>query len=77
VRRTPSARRGTTRNLEAADTRRPMAQENVEIVRRGYEHFNRSGEVDYSILDSDSFMTCRGGRLTPLSFAVMKESGSS
>jgi ketosteroid isomerase-like protein len=27
-----------------------MAQENVEIVRRSYEHFNRSGEVDYSVL---------------------------
>jgi ketosteroid isomerase-like protein len=28
-----------------------MAQENVEIVRRGYAYFNRSGEVDFSVLD--------------------------
>jgi ketosteroid isomerase-like protein len=28
-----------------------MSQENVEIVRRGYEHFNRSGEVDFNALD--------------------------
>jgi ketosteroid isomerase-like protein len=25
-----------------------MSQENVEIVRRGYEHFNRTGEPDFS-----------------------------
>ena len=30
-----------------------MAQQNVEIVRRGYEHFNRSGEVDFSVLDPE------------------------
>ena len=30
-----------------------MSRENVEIVRRSYEHFNRTGEVDYTILDSD------------------------
>ncbi len=30
-----------------------MAQENVEIVWRGYEHFNRSGEVDFSALDAE------------------------
>jgi ketosteroid isomerase-like protein len=30
-----------------------MSQENVEIVRRGYEHFNRTGEVDYSALDPE------------------------
>ena len=30
-----------------------MSQENVEIVRRGYEHFNRTGEVDYSGLDPE------------------------
>ena len=26
-----------------------MSQANVEIVRRGYKHFNRSGEVDYGV----------------------------
>ena len=30
-----------------------MSQENVEIVRRGYEHFNRTGEPDYSVLDPE------------------------
>jgi ketosteroid isomerase-like protein len=30
-----------------------MSQENVEIVRQGYEHFNRTGEVDYSNLDPE------------------------
>jgi ketosteroid isomerase-like protein len=30
-----------------------MSQENVERVRRGYEHFNRTGEVDYSGLDPE------------------------
>jgi uncharacterized protein len=30
-----------------------MSQENVEIVRRGYEHFNRTGEVDLSDLDPE------------------------
>jgi ketosteroid isomerase-like protein len=30
-----------------------MSHENVEIVRRGYEHYNRTGEPDYSILDSE------------------------
>ena len=28
-----------------------MSQENVELTRRGYEHFNRTGEPDYSVLD--------------------------
>jgi ketosteroid isomerase-like protein len=30
-----------------------MSQENVEIVRRGYEHYNRTGEVDYDFLDPE------------------------
>jgi hypothetical protein len=30
-----------------------MSQANVEIVRRGYEHFNRSGDVDYTVLDPE------------------------
>jgi uncharacterized protein len=30
-----------------------MSRENVETVRRGYEHFNRSGDVDYSVLDPE------------------------
>jgi ketosteroid isomerase-like protein len=30
-----------------------MSQENVEIVRRGYEHFNRTGELDFSVLDPE------------------------
>ena len=30
-----------------------MSHENVERVRRGYEHFNRTGEVDYSGLDPE------------------------
>jgi hypothetical protein len=30
-----------------------MSQENVEIVRRGYEHANRTGEPDYNLFDPD------------------------
>ena len=30
-----------------------MSQENVEIVRRSFEAFNRSGEPDFSLLDPD------------------------
>jgi ketosteroid isomerase-like protein len=30
-----------------------MSQENVEILRRGYDHYNRTGELDYSFLDPD------------------------
>jgi ketosteroid isomerase-like protein len=30
-----------------------MSQENVEIVWRGYEHYNRTGEPDYSVLDPE------------------------
>jgi uncharacterized protein len=30
-----------------------MSQENVEIVQRGYDHFNRTGEPDFSLLDPD------------------------
>src|ERR671935_1935668 len=30
-----------------------MSQENVEIVRRGYDHYNRTGEPDYSVLDPE------------------------
>jgi ketosteroid isomerase-like protein len=30
-----------------------MSEENVEIVRRGYDHYNRTGEPDYSLLDED------------------------
>jgi ketosteroid isomerase-like protein len=30
-----------------------MSQENVEIVRRGYEHYNRTGEPDYNLLDPE------------------------
>ena len=28
-----------------------MSQDNVELVRRGYDHYNRTGEPDYSLLD--------------------------
>ncbi len=30
-----------------------MSQENVEIVRRGYEHYNRTGEPDYNDFDPE------------------------
>ena len=30
-----------------------MSRENVEVVRRGYEHYNRTGEPDYSVLDPE------------------------
>ena len=30
-----------------------MSEKNVEIVRRGYEHYNRTGELDYSVLDPE------------------------
>jgi len=31
-----------------------MSQENVEIVRRGYEHFSRTGELDRDRWDADA-----------------------
>jgi ketosteroid isomerase-like protein len=31
-----------------------MAQENVEVVRRGYEYFNRTGELDPDHWDADA-----------------------
>jgi uncharacterized protein len=30
-----------------------MSNENVEVVRRAYEHFNSTGEIDYSLLDAE------------------------
>jgi ketosteroid isomerase-like protein len=30
-----------------------MSQENVEIVGRGYAHYNRTGEPDYSVFDPE------------------------
>ncbi len=30
-----------------------MSRENVEAVRRGYEHYNETGEPDYSLLDPE------------------------
>jgi ketosteroid isomerase-like protein len=30
-----------------------MSEENVAMLRRGYDHFNRTGEPDYSLLDPD------------------------
>jgi ketosteroid isomerase-like protein len=32
---------------------RAMSQENVELVRRGYEHFAQTGEVDASLYSAD------------------------
>ena len=31
-----------------------MSQENIEVVRRGYEHFNRTGELDPGGWDADA-----------------------
>ena len=30
-----------------------MSEQNVEIVRRGYEYYNRTGEPNYSLLDPE------------------------
>jgi len=30
-----------------------MSQENVDILRRFYEHLNRTGEADFSVIDPD------------------------
>jgi ketosteroid isomerase-like protein len=30
-----------------------MSEENVEVIRRAYEHYNRTGEPDYSVLDPE------------------------
>jgi ketosteroid isomerase-like protein len=30
-----------------------MSEENVAMLRRGYDHYNRTGEPDYSLLDPD------------------------
>jgi ketosteroid isomerase-like protein len=45
-----------------------MAQENVEMVWRGYEHFNRSGEVDYSVLDPEIVYDLSRRTFDPLVF---------
>ena len=45
-----------------------MSQENVELVRRGYEHFNRSGEVDYSVLDPEVVYDLSRRTFDPLVF---------
>ena len=45
-----------------------MAQENVEIVRRGYEHFNRSGEIDFSVLDPEIVYDLSRRTFDPLVF---------
>jgi ketosteroid isomerase-like protein len=45
-----------------------MSQENVEIVWRGYEHFNRSGEVDYSVLDPEIVYDLSRRTFDPLVF---------
>jgi ketosteroid isomerase-like protein len=37
----------------AGDTARAMSQENVEVVRRWYEHFDQTGEPDYCLLDPE------------------------
>jgi uncharacterized protein len=45
-----------------------MAQDNVQIVRRGYEHFNRSGEADYSVLDPEVVYDLSRRTFDPLVF---------
>jgi ketosteroid isomerase-like protein len=47
---------------------RRMSRKNVEIVRRGYEHFNRSGEVDYSVLDPEIVYDLSRRTFDPLVF---------
>jgi uncharacterized protein len=43
--------------LEAAGlSERAMSEENVEILRRGYERFNRTGELDPERWDADAVM---------------------
>jgi len=39
-----------------------MSEENVEAVRRGYEHYARTGEPDYSAFDSEIATTWRSSR---------------
>ena len=36
-----------------SDTARAMSQENVEIVRRGYEHLSRTGELLWELIDPE------------------------
>ena len=45
-----------------------MSQENVKVVRRGYEHFNGSGEVDYSVLDPEVVYDLSRRTFDPLVF---------
>ena len=45
-----------------------MSQANVEMVRGGYEHFNRTGEVDYSILDPEIVYDLSRRTFDPLVF---------
>jgi uncharacterized protein len=45
-----------------------MSQENVEVVRRGYERFNRTGEADYSVLDPEIVYDVSRRTFDPLVF---------
>ena len=45
-----------------------MSRHNVEVVRRAYEHFNRSGEVDYSVLDPEVVYDLSRRTFDPLVF---------
>jgi ketosteroid isomerase-like protein len=43
-----------------------MSQENVEVARRGYEHYNRTGEPDYSVLDPEVVYDASSRTFDPL-----------
>ena len=45
-----------------------MSEENVEVIRLGYEHFNRTGDVDYSVLDPEVVYDVSRRTFDPLVF---------
>jgi ketosteroid isomerase-like protein len=46
-------RKSKRRLLSLRDTARAMSQENVDVIRRSVEHFNRHGQPDFSLADPD------------------------
>jgi ketosteroid isomerase-like protein len=47
-------------SLPARNTARAMSQENVEVIRRSVEHFNRAGEPARDLFDPEISFTTRG-----------------
>ena len=54
-----------------------MSEENVEIVRRGYEHYDRTGEADSSTLDPEDVYGVSRRTFEPRVITATREYGRS